>query len=580
VNIVFLEINGIPILDAVPIFSAGGPKMRKSNAYIKILAIILAFGCIAHTASASIGLSGFITDDNENPLIGVTVFSWGLEDYSTTDENGYYELSAPIHWSGTVHVRKSGYTFEPLYKRYTDVTTDQVDQNYTYHSAPVTPKPIAPFDGEVIKNLTPIFRWSAFQSGENVATQAGYQLRVRSIDDNGRKVYDTGLILDTTGSSHTYQPPGTYRDFDPIAGCYLVSEPLEYARHYLWHVRYYDSKGDWGPWSADFPQPIQDFHTRALVVTLNRLDMSDFPTIGICLSIVDISGIVIGDLEAFNFRMTENGVATDQFEVSPPGICSLPISVTLALDYSNSMDMGEGQPIQNLKNAARTFIEQLNLEPPIRDDADAVEIIKFSSQYSTTVDTPGVRVVQPFTNDKEALENAINEGDVGGQTPLYDAIYRAVTDTAAQSGQQAVIVMTDGYDNIYGDPVDVKDPTHAKSEEQLEKIIQHSKYSCVPVYTIGLGNKVITSVLEKIANKTGGEYYYTPTSDGLEEIYINIAKALKDQYRLIYETRIQHPRRLALEVKATVDGITGRHRKVFLLEPAIPMPWLQLLLDK
>jgi hypothetical protein len=241
------------------------------------------------------------------------------------------------------------------------------------------------------------------------------------------------------------------------------------------------------------------------------------------------------------------------------------------------MDMGAGQPIQNLRNAALTFLGQLNLETHNPDDADAVEIIKFSTLFCTTADPSGVKVAQAFTKDKEALENAINEDDVGGQTPLYDAIYCAITDTAAQSGQQAVIVMTDGYDNMYGNPTD---DNNTESKEQLEKIIQHAQSYSVPVYTIGLGNRVIASVLTKIAKKTGGEYYFTPTSDGLEEVYINIARLLKDQYRLSYETSIKHPKRVTLEVQATtIEGIFGKGRKTFILEPGIPMSWLQLLLD-
>jgi hypothetical protein len=386
----------------------------------------------------------------------------------------------------------------------------------------------------------------------------------RCNDEDNYKVYDTKTKYDTVGNWHIYDPGNPE---------YPRNEALEYGKHYHWHVRYKGSNGEWGPWSGDLPEPHQDFYTHALAVTLNRADKSELPTIAICLSVNDLSGNVMADLDASNFAVKENGNVLDQFDVSPLSPCSLTISVALALDFSNSMNMGDGQPIQNLRNAAQTFLGQLNLETPNQDDSDAVEIIKFSSQFCTPDDPSGVKVVQHFTKDKTALSKAIEEGYVWGQTPLYNAISRAVTDTAAQSGQQAVIVMTDGYDNSYGDP------RGDTSREQLERMIRHAQRSGVPVYTIGLGNRVLGWVLEKIASETSGKFYFTPTSDGLEEIYINIAETLKDQYRLTYETSIQRPKRLTMEVQVNIDDKFGKGRKLFVLEPAIPMPWLLLLLD-
>jgi len=130
---------------------------------------------------------------------------------------------------------------------------------------PETPAPISPEDEEIVYTLTPSFEWSFFQDGGDSETQAGYQLRVLcdgcGSGGEDTTVYDTGFIPDTSGSAHIYTP-GAYTGYDNVTGVNRVSDPLEWGKHYHWHVRYCDSGGDWSGWSADDgPGSFQDFHT-------------------------------------------------------------------------------------------------------------------------------------------------------------------------------------------------------------------------------------------------------------------------------------------------------------------------------
>jgi pimeloyl-ACP methyl ester carboxylesterase len=120
------------------------------------------------------------------------------------------------------------------------------------NTSPLTPLPTSPVDGSFLGTLLPVFEWSSFQDGGDQASQAGYQLRVRCDTDDNIIVYDTGFISDTSGNLHQYQP-GAYSgtDPDPVSKDLMISEPLEWNKHYHWHVRYRDSSGDWSEWSAD-----------------------------------------------------------------------------------------------------------------------------------------------------------------------------------------------------------------------------------------------------------------------------------------------------------------------------------------
>ena len=50
---------------------------------------------------------------------------------ATTDNSGFYTQSVSSGWSGTVTPEKSGYAFAPQNRTYSDVTSNQSDQNYT-----------------------------------------------------------------------------------------------------------------------------------------------------------------------------------------------------------------------------------------------------------------------------------------------------------------------------------------------------------------------------------------------------------------------------------------------------------------
>jgi len=53
----------------------------------------------------------------------------------TADNNGNYSISVPVGWSGTVKPSKNGQKFTPISQTYSNVQTDQTNQNYTAQPA-------------------------------------------------------------------------------------------------------------------------------------------------------------------------------------------------------------------------------------------------------------------------------------------------------------------------------------------------------------------------------------------------------------------------------------------------------------
>jgi hypothetical protein len=76
-------------------------------------------------------ISGHILDPCAVPVYDVVVLANNGGGSDTTDPNGYYEVTVPNNWFGTVTPMKVGYTFTPPNRVYANVTDDQTNQDYT-----------------------------------------------------------------------------------------------------------------------------------------------------------------------------------------------------------------------------------------------------------------------------------------------------------------------------------------------------------------------------------------------------------------------------------------------------------------
>ena len=68
-----------------------------------------------------------------NTGIGSTTLTWidGTTKTSTSGSDGSYTISVPYDWSGTVTPSKPGYTFTPIQKSYSNIVSNQSNQNYS-----------------------------------------------------------------------------------------------------------------------------------------------------------------------------------------------------------------------------------------------------------------------------------------------------------------------------------------------------------------------------------------------------------------------------------------------------------------
>lgn len=229
------------------------------------------------------------------------------------------------------------------------------------------------------------------------------------------------------------------------------------------------------------------------------LDNSSFPTIQIIGEVTDQDGNSISGLTASNFKVTENYTCNPVITV----VSNKSRALVANIDVSGSMNN------TNVIESKQGLRDLVNLSGP----NDLMGVIKFNEI---------VTKVQDLTNNKTLLYAKIDTiTPTLGDTAFYDSIYDAVTIlTNSSLYAKAVIAFTDGDDN--------------RSFHTINETIAYAKTNSVPVYTIGLGDRIKPNILQRIANETGGKYYFTPTTAQLSQIYSQISQNLTSQYMITY----------------------------------------------
>jgi Ca-activated chloride channel family protein len=192
--------------------------------------------------------------------------------------------------------------------------------------------------------------------------------------------------------------------------------------------------------------------------------------------------------------VTVNVLVTIKAPDSPSGEKRPPVAVSLVIDRSGSMS--DAKKMAYAKTAAKTLVNSL----------DANDMLAIAA-YENEVD-----VVSPLqkVTDKRKLIRIIEGISPGGMTFLSGGLEAGVAQlqSARREGPCRVILLSDGLANR-----GVTDP------ELVAGIGAKARNSGIGVSTIGLGLDFNEDLMQYLAQRGGGQYYYIEDSEYLPAVF-------------------------------------------------------------
>jgi Ca-activated chloride channel family protein len=237
----------------------------------------------------------------------------------------------------------------------------------------------------------------------------------------------------------------------------------------------------------------------------------DVDVVSVTAVAFDKGGHLIRGLGPKDIELYEDGVRQDVSyfrEASGEGE-RIPLSVILVLDTSGSMT----RTLPFLQEAALSLVYKL-------DEVDRALLVQFNESIKGSTE---------FTGDISRLENFVQGLQAWGGTSLYDAIQYSLGRIKDQPGRKAVVVFTDGADTT--------------SQLKEQDVIDYARAVEGTVYSVGfkgesgLFARSPRGFLRKIAQETGGAFFFPDKVGDLIRVFNEISNELKNHYLLAYSPK-------------------------------------------
>jgi len=220
-------------------------------------------------------------------------------------------------------------------------------------------------------------------------------------------------------------------------------------------------------------------------------------------TVTDSLNRYVSGLETEHFQIWEDKV---EQKVSYFNAEDVPVSIGVIFDVSGSMK----DKISTAREAAATFLKTGNPE-------DEYFLVNFANRPEVAAD---------FTTDVTKLQNKLILTPAKGMTAMYDSVYLGL-EKLREGGnpKKALLLITDGEDN--------------RSRYTFQNVKEFVKEQDVQIYAIGIvdeWNSQLSSghtgrsIIEELAETTGGRGFFPDSVDELEDICTKIAVELKNQY--------------------------------------------------
>ncbi len=253
---------------------------------------------------------------------------------------------------------------------------------------------------------------------------------------------------------------------------------------------------------------------------------SDTRLVVLHASVTDHKGKLVNNLNQNSFKVFENG-QPQQVKIFRHE--DIPVSLGIIIDNSGSMMSKRAR----VEAAALAMVRASNPE-------DEVFVVNFNDDAFLDV---------PFTSDIHKMEQGLARIDSRGGTAMRDAIMMSLDyiNKNAKRDKKVLLTITDGNDNA--------------STMPLEKVVSRANQSDTLIYAIGLFTdeekheaSKARRALKLLTDETGGLAFYPKEVGEVQELAVEVAHDIRNQYTIAYEPSVQALDGSYRQVKVTVDA--------------------------
>ena len=250
------------------------------------------------------------------------------------------------------------------------------------------------------------------------------------------------------------------------------------------------------------------------------------PEVRLEFTVADEQGRLIHDLSSADIRILDNQAPVERFDDFARDE-NLPLRLGLVLDTSESVK----RVLPDEKAAALDFLNRI-----LRPQSDRAFVMAFGAD---------IHIWQTSTADRAHLIDAVGRlHQPGWGTRFYDALYSACNEQVAHQDDsnyihRAIVVLSDGEDT--------------DSFHDLRDVVAIALRGEIQIYALTLHGKKPASrgdaVLQRLAEQTGGRFYWAQSSRDLEEMFAEIEQDLRTQYHVSFPPQQVTPGFHALQVE-------------------------------
>jgi Ca-activated chloride channel homolog len=245
-------------------------------------------------------------------------------------------------------------------------------------------------------------------------------------------------------------------------------------------------------------------------------------------TVFDHKGNYVDELRRDQFEVYEDGKPQKiaGFETQAGAL-----SCAILLDTSGSM----ARVLPLVKNSVVKLIDGL-------DPHDSVAVYAFNEQLV---------VRQEFTTDKGMAKRSVLRTRAEGGTALFDALSEVSLEAASRHGKKAIILFTDGDDNL--------------SILTVDSAVTRAKKLGIPLFAIAAGEATssqnLKRILDKLSQRTGGASYEVKKPKDIDGVFLQITEDLKHIYMISYQ--------------ASSADSDGKWRKIDLVVKGVGKFWVR-----